>query len=241
MDTDAHSRWEAGLPDEIEFWRQILNGTLPNADWVAGVRGRVAGQTPFPVDLIPHLKSGSITRILDVGSGPVTTICPTAPSAIEVIATDPLADVYNKLLDENELRPSTRALRVDGEHLSEFGLGLFDIVYSCNALDHTYDPVRVIREMVTVCNQDGVVFFVGHVNESVTQNGQGLHQWNFMPLDNGDLVIWQAHKLAVSLRCALGETVNVKASGDVLYRVEIKHKTILSETPRVAWAGACGR
>ena len=72
MDTDAHSRWEAGLPDEIEFWRQILNGTHPNADWVAGVRG-VAGQTPFPDDLIPHLKSGSITRILDVGSGPVTT------------------------------------------------------------------------------------------------------------------------------------------------------------------------
>jgi hypothetical protein len=74
----------------------------------------------------------------------------------------------------------------------------------------------------------------------VTQNGQGLHQWNFMPLDNGDLVIWQTHKLAVSLRRALGETVNVKASGDVLYRVEIKHKTILSETPRVAWDGARG-
>jgi hypothetical protein len=43
MDADAHSRWEAGLPDEIEFWRNILNGTYPNADWVArgtGTRSR---------------------------------------------------------------------------------------------------------------------------------------------------------------------------------------------------------
>ena len=78
--------------------------------------------------------------------------------------------------------------------------------------------------MTKVCKQDGVVFFEGHVNESCRQRGVGLHQWNFMPVDNGDLVVWQMDREATSLRRALGDNMLVQASGSIEYSVEIRRQ-----------------
>src|SRR5215475_10525269 len=100
---------------------------------------------------------------------------------------------------------ATEHWRGEGEHLSGLDLGLFDLVYSRNALDHAYDPIRVTREMTKLCQTSGSVFFEGNVNESCREYGVGLHRWNFMPVDNGDLVVWQMDKTAMSLRSALGE------------------------------------
>src|SRR5207245_1005232 len=182
-------RWKAGLPSEVAFWRRVIHATFPNREWVADIRQRARGQHSFPDHLHRYLGGRANTRILDVGAGPVTSLGPVgAPNQIEVVAVDPLADAYNQLLDKNGLGPPLhRTLQGEGERLSELGLGLFDLVYSRNALDHAYDPIRAIGEMTKVCKQDGVVFFEGHVNESCRQRGVGLHQWNFMPVDNGDL------------------------------------------------------
>ena len=218
-------RWKAGLPSEVNFWRRIINGTYPNREWVAEMRRRVCGQNPFPDHLHRYLDGTSVTRILDVGAGPITILGPIgAPSQIEVVGVDPLADTYNTLLDKQGLVPCNRTLRGEGEHLSELELGLFDLVYSRNALDHAYDPIRAIREMTKLCKASGAVFFEGNVNESCRERGVGLHQWNFMPVDNGDLVVWQMNKKATSLRSALGENLQVQASGSKWYKVEIRHQ-----------------
>jgi SAM-dependent methyltransferase len=222
MNIAAREQWQAALPEEVEFWRQIISGKFPNQEWVDEMRRRVAGDYPFPGHLAAHLPDRAC-RILDVGSGPATTIGPVgAPPHIEIIAIDPLGDAYGKLLQEAGLTPHLRTLQGEGERLSELGLGLFDLVHSRNALDHAYDPIRVIREMLAVCKPDGVVWLEGSVNESVKQNGDGLHQWNFMPLDNGDLVVWQPDNQATSLQSALGDSVHVKASGHDWYKVEIR-------------------
>jgi hypothetical protein len=116
-----------------------------------------------------------------------------------------------------------RTRKGQGERLSELELGLFDIVYSCNALDHAYDPLMAIRQMVAACKPVGAVVFEGNTNEAVRQRNQGLNQWNFMPVENGDMMVWQMDKTAVSLRHALGNEVLVQARGDRWYRVEITH------------------
>ena len=217
-------RWRKGLPSELNFWRGIIYGTNPDREWVAEMQNRIHGRNPFPNHLHQYLNNRSTTRILDVGAGPVTTLGLDAPSQIEVVAVDPLADAYNKLLDKQRLVPCTRTLQGEGEHLSELGLGVFDLVYSRNALDHAHDPIRAISEMLKVCKKGGTVFFEGAVNESVREYGVGLHQWNFLPIDSGDLVVWQMDKNAISLRCALGEHVHVQASGISWYKVEIRHR-----------------
>jgi SAM-dependent methyltransferase len=220
FDTDSFQKWQSGLPSEIAFWTRIIDGTYPNPDWVADMRQRISDQYPFPPCLAPFVNHERTTRILDVGAGPQTLIGHAgAPGPVEIVAIDPLADEYNTLLDRYGFKPRVRTRKGEGERLSELGLGRFDIVFSQNALDHTYDPVRVIREMIAVC--DGVLFFAGSANEAVKEQGEGLHQWNFLPVDNGDLVIWQMDGRALSLRSALGDNVQVGASGSDWYRVVI--------------------
>jgi hypothetical protein len=61
--------------------------------------------------------------------------------AVGVRAVDPLANKYNRLLEDAGLAPTIRTEAVDGEKLVErFGRDRFDIAYSRNALDHTADP-----------------------------------------------------------------------------------------------------
>ena len=211
-------RWQEHLPEEVEFWRQMIDGTFPNADWVAGLRKRIAGEHEFPGHLRGYLNGAA--RVLDVGSGPATTLGPL--DGVEIVAIDPLAETYSSLLQKHGLPPWNPTRLGEGERLSALGIGTFDLVYSRNALDHAYDPLLVIKEMVAVCKPTGTVHFEGSVNESVKQNAHGLHQWNFMPLDTGDLVIWQPDNKAVSLRAALGDGVTVKAAGSHWYQVEVK-------------------
>jgi SAM-dependent methyltransferase len=223
MKDQPFQRWKNALPNEVEFWRQIISGEFPNADWCADMRQRIAGKTPFPGHIGKYLKPETVTRILDVGSGPVTCVGNVhAPSPIKVVAIDPLGDTYGKLLKAEGLTPYNVTLQGESERLSELNIGLFDVVYSRNALDHAYDPIRAIRQMPAVCKLDGVVFLEGSANESVKQHGQGLHQWNFLPLDNGDLVVWQLDNPGISLRSAFGREASLHATGDAWYQAEIR-------------------
>jgi hypothetical protein len=77
--------------------------------------------------------------------------------------------------------------------------------------------------MVAACKPAGAVVFEGNTNEAVRQRNQGLHQWNFMPVENGDMMLWQMDKTAISLRHALGNKILVQARGDRWYRVEITY------------------
>jgi SAM-dependent methyltransferase len=224
MSDIAYDKWQANLPSEIEYWQQIIRGTFPNPEWVAGFRKRLAGEHEFPRHLRPYLNARS-ARILDVGSGPATTLGPIeAPCPVEIVPIDPLAETYGKLLRDAGLRCWNPTRPSEGERLSELGLGTFDLVHSRNALDHAYDPLRVIKQMMAVCRPGGTVYFEGSVNESVKQNAHGLHQWNFMPLDTGDLVVWRPDNNAMSLRAALGHEVTVKAAGSNWYQVEVRQR-----------------
>ena len=53
----------------------------------------------------------------------------------------------------------------------------FDIVYSRNSIDHTFNPIKCIQEMVRVSNNH--VILEHKLNEGIVECYQGLHQWNF--------------------------------------------------------------
>jgi SAM-dependent methyltransferase len=73
------------------------------------------------------------------------------------------------LFEENDL-DSARIIDAQGERLP-FSDGTFDIVYSANVLEHTTDPLQVLREAVRVLKRGGIIhmeipnylsYFEGH-------------------------------------------------------------------------------
>jgi SAM-dependent methyltransferase len=183
--------WNAALPEEIQFWEWALkddgrnwhpdewrNCTNPNLDLQEELR-----------QLIPA-PPGARVRILDVGSGPLTRVGKQWPGRdLEIVPTDPLADKYNELFVKISLRPLVPPVVAHGEKLLDrFQPNYFDLAYASNSLDHSYDPVAAIGQMLAVTKPGHYVYLWHAVNEGVRERYSGLHQWNF-DIRNGEFVV----------------------------------------------------
>ena len=143
----------------------------------------------FYAELIDKIDR-EVIDILDVGSGPLTTIGKKYPGKqIHLTAVDPLADAYNQMLAEMSIDPPVKPLPIIGEELSSsYPSPSFDLIMAVNSLDHTEDPIQVIHEMIAVCRTGGIVGLVHHEKEGISQNYRDLHQWNFY-LSAEDLMV----------------------------------------------------
>ena len=198
-------RWERALPFEVEFWDDWLaNGHAVDRldpDSVVSSPLFVAALEALPVEEV---------SILDVGAGPLTALEKTYPGKrLEITAIDPLADEYDRLLARHRIVPPVRTRALRGEDIaSAFAPRSFHIACSANALDHTYDPVRVIRNMLDVVVDDGVVLLVHHLNEGRSTGYLKLHQWNLEDRD-GDLYVWNREG-ATNVTALLGPATTVE-------------------------------
>jgi SAM-dependent methyltransferase len=145
---------------------------------------------------------------------------------VEITPIDPLAAEYNALLDELKLTPLVRTRYAEVERLSEvFSSDHFDLAYCQNALDHVYDPIRGIHQMLEVVQPHHAVVLMHRVNEGEQERYFGLHQWNFCRQDN-DFVIWN-HDRRVRVNEELSGTADVRfepASSESLLVVSLHKK-----------------
>lgn len=219
------TEWEKQLPTELAFWDAVIGGTHSNKDWVSSFRGRARGEYEFPAHLKPLLPAGAaMVRILDVGAGPHSVIGLTgAPAWVEITAVDPLADEYARIMAKHGVTPRVPNTKGSAEDIaSMFAADSFDLVYSRNALDHSFDPAAALEAMTKVCKPGGHIYLEGSINEGVNENYHGLHFWNFMPVDD-DLVIWNKTS-ARSMGRMLGSRVRLDANArdGKWYQVTIK-------------------
>jgi SAM-dependent methyltransferase len=183
--------WTRSISHELDFWEEWLS--TKGMTWPDDYDRRLDAQTPLDEQLIiaqlPHLAE-PIVKILDVGSGPLTVLGKRYPGkTLEITATDALGDQYNTLLDRVGLSPPVRPIACAGEQLLEkFSANTFDFAYARNALDHAYDPVRVIENMLAVVKPHRYVVLRHWREEGKAQHYHGLHQWDFL-IDRGDFVV----------------------------------------------------
>jgi SAM-dependent methyltransferase len=151
-------------------------------------------EDPMLREVLARMPQQDVT-ILDVGAGPASTVGRRfGETSLEVVAVDPLADRYNRILDDAGLIPPVRTEALEGERLLErFGPDGFDIAYSRNALDHAIDPVLIVEQMVAVVRRGGYVLLRHARNEAVHQDYVQLHQWNFDERE-GDFIVWRGHE-----------------------------------------------
>jgi SAM-dependent methyltransferase len=186
--------WQRRKKTEVDFWAGWLVGAPGTEEWESDRQSRMAPHTEITDPLVREELQRSpaeAVSILDVGAGPVTKLGFRYPGkTITIVAVDPLADEYESLLREADLRPPVRTIRVAGEALLEhFGSGTFDIAYASNALDHSADPFKIITNMTAVVRPAGVVLLRHKRNEGESARYGGLHQWNF-DVDGERLILW---------------------------------------------------
>ena len=132
-------------------------------------------------------------RILDIGAGPITTLgnILSDGSTIEIIAIDPLAKCYNKLLQEYNYSTPVQTVFGLGEWIDVQFNGLrFDIVYSHNAIDHACNcPDKIFTNAAKILKPNGSIYFEFYEDEGERSSYKEMHQWNFY-LDGNDLILW---------------------------------------------------
>jgi SAM-dependent methyltransferase len=202
--------WRTRKSSEVDFWAGWLVGAPGTEEWTSDRESRLAPDTQITDPLVREeleRNSAEDISILDVGAGPVTKLGFRYPGkTLTIVAVDPLADEYERLLRDAQLDPPIRTIRVAGEALLEhFGSRRFDIAYASNSLDHSADPFTIVANMAAVVRAGGVVLLRHKRNEGESARYGGLHQWNFDVAGDG-LIIWN-NAVEVDVGSALEEHV----------------------------------
>ena len=193
-------KWHAGIQSELNFWHRYF--TTPGIRNRDQYKNRLDPTEPLQPEMIALLPDQEDVHILDVGAGPLTClgkVDTTRKRNIHITAVDPLAIEYNKILLELDIVPLITTQYCKAEMLVNwFGADYFDMVYCRNALDHSYDPIIAIDQMIQVVKSRHYVFLNHHMNEANRNRYGGLHQWNFNRSTAGDFMI-QSRDISVNI------------------------------------------
>lgn len=185
--------WVLGVYSEVEFWKVWMR--TRGAFWRSEYARRLGLDTPLDVQtasLLPADVPAGQVRILDVGSGPLSGLGVTHNGErLSVIAADPLAKAYQRMYQDFGVTPPIPVTLAFAEDLTTFfERDEFDLVVCQNALDHTFDPWRALRQMIEVSKAGGFVLLRHARNEAENEQYSGLHQWNLDASPDGEFMIW---------------------------------------------------
>lgn len=187
---DMMEKWEGGKDFEINFWSSWVRDE--GGEWPKEFKERFDPELPLQSYITVLLDSQATeVRILDVGAGPLTIVGKVWPGHdVELIAVDALGDQYTGMLAKKGLKAPVPTEVCNTEELTQrFSLDQFDLVHVRNALDHGFDPMHGIAQMLSVVKKGGVVTMYHFANEAKNAKYKGFHQWNFT-VEDRDLVIW---------------------------------------------------
>jgi SAM-dependent methyltransferase len=209
MSTDSKTVWSSSIEAEIGYWHRTIEKD-PGQFARRFERVRPGNQMlPGFVSLVPSER----VELLDVGCGPAPAVIGKYSKQVEITACDPLADHYQDLLDRHGIRSPVRLVKADGEELvAQFGSERFDIVHIRNALDHSYRPVDIVRNMVRCAKPGGLVMIRTVIEEGANEGYHGLHQWDIYP-GAGDFYIRHRDGDVTAVRAALGEDIDALLLG----------------------------
>ena len=194
--TDIKDIWDEGVDSEIQYWKDVFLGAEgPYPIYYEEMMARCDPDAPVPEYIAAHVPKDKIignAKILDVAAGPVSCVgWQINGERPQVTAIDALADQYGEILKEAKIVPPIDTFRCDGEDIKDrFKPESFDLVHIRNALDHCYDAMAVVRNMLQVLTPGGKLLICGHTDEAEFGKYDGLHQWNIRG-EGGDVIIWR--------------------------------------------------
>ncbi len=84
-----------------------------------------------------------------------------------------------------------RTRQCETERLTDlFERNTFDIAVARNTLDHSYDPIRAMRQMLEVVKPGCCIVLEHAQNEGDEEGYAGLHQWN-LSVEDDRFFVWR--------------------------------------------------
>lgn len=185
----GEAAWQAGIQHELQFWDEYLRAK--GGKWAEEYERRMNSKTPLQPRPAALLSEGRRAKVLDVGAGPLTYLGKVHNGEkIDLIAVDPLALEYDKLIEKHHVSPPVRTQKAAAEELTKkFELESFDLVFARNCIDHAYSPEVAVLEMIALVKSGCYVLMEHRQNEAEHEQYMGLHQWNFSMTATGDFII----------------------------------------------------
>ncbi|MDR2577864.1 MAG: class I SAM-dependent methyltransferase [Chitinispirillales bacterium] len=175
--------WLKGIPSEVGHWRRAMEKNWPD------FRDRISNERQCNIE---QYFDSPETFCIDIGSGPLSTCgSKTDKTKLRIIAVDPLAHSYKILRKKRNITAGIAPEYCMVERLTDkFEHNTFDIVHMRNSLDHAFNPIFGIMQMMAICKKDGKIVLQHTKNEAEEESYHGFHQWN-LSVENGDFIIWR--------------------------------------------------
>jgi SAM-dependent methyltransferase len=183
--------WRFAHFSEARYWKlKIKQLYTEEPEYIKNITNPDREIDSFFTSMIDH-DDVSHVRILDVGSGPLPIIPKNwEGKVVHVIAIDPLAKEYSRILRKYHINPPVKATFGEAERLLNFfPKNFFDFIYAANSIDHGYNPMKAIRNMIEVAKPGATIYMEHYTNEAENENYAGMHQWNF-DTEDGVFYIW---------------------------------------------------
>lgn len=189
-------KWLSGLESEIVFWKRYMEtgGDI----YFEGFKDQTEKNKHFTLErYLDGLSKTEKIRFIDIGSGPFSSCgCVSENYNLSVDAIDPLAEVYNALKKKNNLENGITIKTGFVELLDKyFDANTYDIVHMSNSLDHSFNAVFGIYQLLNLCKVGGKVILRHTENEGERSEYGGLHQWNLSVHNEEDsFIIWRKNE-----------------------------------------------
>lgn len=214
-ETEEYAIWKDGLDHELEFWDNWADNNKEDLNW------RLLPEKELQEVIKAHLDSDKRAKginILDVGAGPITYLGNMwGDYKVNITAIDALANKYTEMLEKKNIIPYIKTIQLCAEKLTkQFSKDTFDLAYSFNALDHAYDSIKAIKEIVEVIKPGSFFLLRSFINEAINAGYIGLHQWNFFVRNNKFIIASKNHEYDVENEIKhVAEIVNISIKNEL--------------------------
>lgn len=224
---DYLDKWLGGLESEIAFWKRYME--TEGDIYYDTFKEHTRKNKNFTLEKhLSGMEEKRMIKFIDVGSGPFSRCgCISDKYNLLVDAVDPLAEIYNILKEKNDLDNGIKIKTGFVELLDKiYEPESYDIVHMSNSLDHSFDAVFGIYQLLNLCKIGGKVILRHAENEAERSEYGGLHQWNLSVHNEEDsFVIWR-HGERYDIKKMLDGYADVEWNSD-LYENRWKYNEIV--------------
>ncbi|MFW9898237.1 MAG: class I SAM-dependent methyltransferase [Candidatus Thorarchaeota archaeon] len=132
----------------------------------------------------------NILRTLEIGSGPNSNLSYWVDKKlINVIAIDPLADIYKKMMKKLNYTYPIVPIKLKGEELLKvFKKESFHIIFAQNSLDHAENPLKCFKNGYKLLKKGGFFFVCSNIKEGSRKSWTGMHKFDIY-VENNELFL----------------------------------------------------